>query len=78
MTRESPEVNSRAVEPDEPPPLDDLSERVDDQFQRVVDPVQSGTPLIEDTAVLATRDQSETTRDPTANLKKIHQIRTLN
>lgn len=42
-TQESPGVDSHVEEPDEPP----LS---DDQSQRVVEPVQPGTPLLEDTA----------------------------
>ena len=42
-TRESPAIDSRVGEPDEPP-------LADDQSQRVLDPVQPGTPLPEDTA----------------------------
>ena len=42
-TRESPAIDSRVGEPDEPP-------LADDQSQRVLDPVQPDTPLPEDTA----------------------------
>ena len=42
-TQERPEIDNHAGESDEPP-------LTDDQAQRVIDPVQPGTPLPEDTA----------------------------